>query len=71
MARDKAESVRKLAAEGLSQGEIARRLLIHRRSVGRVLAMGGPLPEHQAEKEAGTALVHAGIVGADQVLLAA
>jgi len=42
MARDKAESIRKLAAEGLSQGEIARRLLIHRRSVGRVLANRGP-----------------------------
>jgi DNA invertase Pin-like site-specific DNA recombinase len=43
MAQEKAESVRRLAAEGLSQGEIARRLLIHRRSVGRVLAMSGPL----------------------------
>jgi len=58
-AREKAKSVRKLAAEGLSQGEIARRLLIHRRSVGRVLATGCPLPDHQAEEETGVALVHA------------
>jgi len=37
-AREKAASVRELAAEGLSQCEIARRLMIHRRSVGRVLS---------------------------------
>jgi len=51
MAQEKAESVRRLAAEGLSQGEIARRLLIHRRSVGRVLATGCPFSEHQAKPQ--------------------
>lgn len=35
--QEKADEIRKLAAEGLSQGEIARRLEIHRRSVGRIL----------------------------------
>jgi DNA invertase Pin-like site-specific DNA recombinase len=41
MAQEKAAAVWRLVAVGLSQGEIARRLLIHRCSVGLVLAGPG------------------------------